>query len=62
MHIVMGIVRNQAKLIEMERFFDLIYLPKGLKPKRYQEVHTTYPIFDLVANTKWVAVFKKIWI
>lgn len=39
--------------------FDLIYLPKGLKPKRYQEVHTTYPIFDLVANTKWVAVFKR---
>lgn len=38
---------------------DLIYLTQGLKPKIYQKVHTTYPIFDLAANTKWVAVFKR---
>ena len=38
---------------------DLIYLTKGLKPKIYQQVLTTDPIFDLTANTKWVAVFKR---
>ena len=38
---------------------DLRYLPKGLKSKLSQKVYTTYPIFDLAANTKWVAVFKR---
>ena len=37
----------------------MIYLTKGLKPKIYQQVLTTAPIFDLTANTKWVAVFKR---
>ena len=38
---------------------DLIYLTKGLKPKINQKLHTTDSIFDLTANTKWVAVFKR---
>lgn len=31
----------------------------GLKSKLSQKVYTTYPIFDLTANTKWVSVFKR---
>ena len=34
-------------------------LAKELKSKLSQKVYTTYPIFDLTANTKWVAVFKR---